>query len=319
MTTNLGQRLYFASLAGAAGGLLAWGAAALISAALFQHGNFPAADFVASLAVGGFIGGAIIGFADRDSGSNMSLRAVATGFLIGLAAGGLATLIQVPVATNLAGPFPGLARIVSWLVLGSLVGFGLGLRWVRTNRLKAPYGLTGGMAGGCLAGMLFAALGRHGPDFVQALAFILTGAGISLGIALAPTLVQRALLQFVSSGDGRAQSKLSRANRGTWSLEQGQSYTIGSQEPGTSGRLAGGTIFIPDAAVAGHHAMVFGRRGRFYLARHPEISGEAGLARFVLRLRGRTLVRTGELRDNDDILVGRTALRFASQGVLESE
>ena len=37
------------------------------------------------------------------------------------------------------------------------------------------------------------------------------------------------------------------------------------------------------------------------------------MARYVLRVRGRTVESTMELRDNDDILVGRTALKFITK------
>jgi hypothetical protein len=316
---GISQGLYFTSLLGAIGGLLAWGLAALISSAVMQQQGLPTSDFIAALAIGAFVGGLTAGFTDHSSGDRLGWWPVATGFAIGIGSAAVAVLIQIAVATSLAGTFPDLARLISWVVLGSLVGLGLGLRWIRENRLKAPYGLAGGMLGGGLSGLLFTVFGSHGPDFVQALAFVLTGASISFGVAFAPILVQHGLLQFISSGDGRAQSKLSRANKGEWPLEQGRSYTIGSQEPPASSGWRGNVIFIPDAAVAPRHAVLFGQRGRFYLARHPEIGGQAGLAHFVLRLRGRTVVKTGELRDSDDILVGRTALKFTSRDVANSE
>jgi hypothetical protein len=313
------QRLYVTSLLGATGGLFAWGVAALISSAVIQQRVPSASDFIAALAMGGFVGGLMAGFADRSSGDRVRWGAVGVGILIGTVAAAVAVLIQTSVAASLANTFPDLARVISWIILGSLVGLGLGLRWIKENRLKAPYGLAGGMLGGAASGLLFTVLGSHGPDVVQALAFVLTGASISLGVALAPIVVQHGLLQFISSGDHRAQNKLSRANRGEWPLEQGQSYTIGSQEPISSGGGRQNVVFIPDSAVAPRHAVLFGQRGQFYLARHPDISGQAGLAHFVLRLRGRTVVKSGELRDSDDILIGRTALKFSSRDVAGSE
>jgi len=313
------QGSYFTSLLGAIGGLLAWAVAALISSVGIQQQGVPSSDFVAALAIGAFVGGFTCGFADRLSGDRLDWWPVATGIGIGIVAAALAVLIQTAVVASLGRSFPDLARLTSWVVLGSLVGFGLGLRWIKENRFKAPYGLAGGLVGGGLSGLLFTVFGSHGPDFVQALAFVLTGASIAFGVALAPILVRHGLLQFISSGDSRAQSKLSRANKGEWLLEQGQSYTIGSQEQEVSGGWHGNVIFIPDAAVAPRHAVLFGQRGRFYLARHPDTGGQAGLARFVLRLRGRTLVKAGELRDSDDILVGRTALRFAARAAANSE
>jgi hypothetical protein len=121
-------------------------------------------------------------------------------------------------------------------------------------------------------------------------------------------------LLFVSSGDARAQSKLGRSKT-QWELQQGHSYLLGNQGAETRCDLGvrQDEILIPDAAIAPKHAVVFGRQGRFYIARHPEAADQAALARYVLRVRGRTLARGTELRDADDILLGRTALRFVSR------
>jgi hypothetical protein len=72
-------------------------------------------------------------------------------------------------------------------------------------------------------------------------------------------------------------------------------------------------VYIPDASIAPRHAVLLGRDGRFFLARHPETGGQAGLARFILRVRGKTITASHELRDDDDILIGRTALKFISR------
>jgi hypothetical protein len=72
-------------------------------------------------------------------------------------------------------------------------------------------------------------------------------------------------------------------------------------------------IFIPDAAIASCHAILFGKDGRFYVARHPEAGGQAGLARYVLRVRGKTVTNSQELFNADDVLIGRTALKFVTR------
>lgn len=305
--------LYFTSLAGAVAGLLAWGVTALLSAALLQPGGFPTSDFVATLALGICVGAVTVAYAE----SRVQTQGVGAGILLGIAIGGLAGAaaagLEALVSRSLSDLFPALTTVLCWTVLGSLIGLSLGLRWIGSNRLRVAYGLVGGLLGGALSGLIFTTVGSHAPDIVQALAFTLVGATIALGIGLAPMPVYEGLLQFISSGDARAQSKLSRPPKGDWTLEQGQTYTIGSQETASSGRAGTNSIFIPDAAVAPRHAVVFGQHGRFYLARHPDVGGQAGVAHYVLRLRGRTLVKTGELRDADDILVGRTALKFAAR------
>ena len=148
------------------------------------------------------------------------------------------------------------------------------------------------------AALVFAALGSRIPDLSPAIAFVVTGVGICFGITLAPILLRDGAIRFISSGDPRAQSKFGHSQK-EWEIADGDTYMIG--------------IFIPDAAIAGRHATLFGRERRFYVARHPDIGGEAGMARYVLRVRGRTVESTMELRDNDDILVGRTALKFITR------
>ncbi len=300
------------ALTGATGGLFAWAIAALASATLMHQQRALFSDLISTLTIGAIVGGMTIACVDHCSGEQMHPWRVASGVAIGILAAAIGNALEIPVTRSVAGQFPGLARVLCWILVGSLIGLGLGLRWLNTNRYRAPYAFTGGLLGGGLSGLLFTGFGSRGPDFVQALAFVVTGTGISLGIGLAPVLVQHGLLQFISSGDVRAQRKLGRGHK-EWTLAQGLSYTIGSQEPATSKRSVESGIFIPDAAVAPRHAVIFGRQGRFYLARHPDIGGQAGLARFVLRLRGRTVVKAGELRDSDDILIGRTALKFISQ------
>ncbi len=109
----------------------------------------------------------------------------------------------------------------------------------------------------------------------------------------------------MSSGDARAQSKFGRAHK-EWEIQQGDSYVIGSQSQDLSKSRYRPEIdiFIPDAGIAARHAILLGKAGRFYLARHPNSADQASMARYQLRVRGKTVVSSQELRDSDDILVG---------------
>ena len=307
------------SLVGGVAGLFSWGLSVLISIVLPHHTGYWPSDLVSATTLGGFVGGLTVAFSDRWSGDRVRFKWVLAGVGIGVIAGFAAGLIQIPISRNLADQAPVITRVVAWMLAGSVIGLGLGLRWVTVNRVRAPYAFTGGMVGGVLGGLLFAGLGGNGPDLVQALSFVLTGAGICFGIALAPILLRHGLLEFVSSGDARAQSKLGRSRK-QWPLEQDNSYVIGSQSQDASPSRPGygEQVFLPDSAIAPRHAVVFGRQGRFYIARHPEVAGQAGLARYVLRVRGKTVAKNQELRDSDDILVGRTALKFLSRTEAES-
>jgi len=180
--------------------------------------------------------------------------------------------------------------------------------------MRAAHAFAGGLLGGALGGLLFAGLGSRIPDLSQAMGFVLTGVGITFGITLAPILLRDGVLQFISSGDPRAQSKFGHTHK-EWEVADGDTYAIGSQaqDLGKTRYAPEVEIFIPDAAIGARHATLFGRERRFYIARHPDASGEAGMARYVLRVRGQTVTKTQELRHNDDVLVGRTALRFVTK------
>ena len=311
---SLYQTLYFMSLVGSLAGLFSWGLAALVSIALPPQDTLWLSDVISSTILGAFIGGLTVAFTDRWAGSRVMPRWVISGTFIGLFAGLLAGLIQIPITNNLQGQAPVLTRVIAWMLAGSLIGLGVGLRWVGVNSARAAHAFAGGLLGGAFGGLLFAGLGSRIPDLSLALSFVLTGVGITFGITLAPILLRDGVLQFISSGDPRAQSKLGPSHK-EWELQQGDSYVIGSQSQDLSKTRyrPDVEIFIPDAAIAGHHATLFGRDGAFYVARHPDAGGPAGLARYVLRVRGKTVTTSQELRDSDDIMVGRSALRFATR------
>lgn len=304
------------TLVGATAGLFSWGLVVLISAILIHQPSSWLSDLVSVTILGTVLGALTVGFSDRFSGQSVAIAAVFAGAGIGLVSGFLAGAIQIPITRNLADQAPFTTRVVAWIVAGSVIGLGLGLRWVKLNRFRSPYAFVGGLTGGAFGGLLFAGFGSVLPDFIQVLGFMLTGAGVCFGMALAPILLRHGALEFISSGDARAQSKLRQS---AWHLEQDNSYLIGSQgfAPKAMSFSAENEIFIPDQAIAARHAILFGRQGRFYIARHPETSGQAGLGRYVLRVRGKTVTRSQELRDADDILIGRTALKFVSQAQAE--
>lgn len=311
---SLYQTLYFMSLVGSLAGLFSWGLVALISIALSSPDMPWLPDLISATVLGAFIGGMSVAFTDRWSGSRVMPRWVISGTLIGLFAGLVAGLIQIPITNNLQTQAPVLTRVIVWMLAGSLIGLGVGLRWLTVNSARAAHAFAGGLLGGALGGLLFAGLGSRIPDLSQALSFVLTGVGITFGITLAPILLRDGVLQFISSGDARAQSKFGASHK-EWELQQGDSYTIGSQSQDLSKTRyrPDVEIFIPDAAIGARHATLFGREGAFYIARHPDASGPAGLAKYVLKVGGKTVTTSHQLRDSDDILIGRTALRFATR------
>lgn len=310
---SLYQTLYFMSLVGGMAGLFSWVLVGLISTLLVNQGAW-AADLVSATVLGGLIGGLTVAFSDRWSGNRVLPRWVISGVLIGTLAGLCAGLVQIPITNNLGEQLPVITRLIAWMLAGSFIGFGLGLRWVGVNRARVAHAFAGGLIGGALGGLIFAGLAASVPDLSQALGFVAVGLGICFGVTLAPILLRDGVLQFISSGDARAQGKFGRTHK-EWEIEQGDSYVIGSQSQDLSRSRYRPEIdiFIPDAGIAPRHAILLGKGGRFYLARHPSASDQASLARFQLRVRSKTVIISQELRDSDDILVGRTALKFVTR------
>lgn len=310
---SLYQTLYFMSLAGGFAGLLSWGLTALLSATLLS--TRPAlADLTAAAILGLMIGLLTVAFSDKWSGNRVVARYVLAGGGIGLTAGVLGGLAMIPITQNLGATLPFLARLLSWMLVGSLIGLGLGMRWVMANKMRVVHACLGGLVGGAIGGSLFHVLGSRIPDLTQALGFVLVGVGICFGVTLAPILLRDGILKFVSSGDARAQAKFGRSGK-EWEIRQGDTLLIGSQslDLNKTAFAVGVQVFIPDAAIAPRHAILFGKDGRFYIARHPDINNPQGLARYVLRVRGRTVTTSQELKAGDDILVGRTAIKFLTK------
>lgn len=302
------------SLVGGMSGLFSWGIVRLVEAALTSQAGTWVSDVIATTVLGALIGGLTVAFSDRYSGNRVMPRWIISGTLIGLVAGAIAGWADIPITNRLAASSPLATRLISWMLAGSLIGLGLGLRWIHVNRMRAAHAYVGGLFGGLLGGTIFAVVGSRIPDFSQAVGFIVVGIGICFGVTFAPILLRDGLLQFVSSGDPRAQMKFGHSRK-EWELQQGDSYTIGSrsQDLGLTKYRPDIEIFIPDAAIASCHAILFGEDGRFYVARHPEAGGQAGLARYVLRVRGKTVTNSQELFNADDILIGRTALKFVTR------
>jgi hypothetical protein len=312
---GLYQSLYFMSLVGGVAGLIAWAASVVFTLAVGSSQSAAALpDLIATILLGALTGGMTVGFSDHWSGNRAQARFVLAGAGIGTVAGLAACLLQIPISRHLGTSAPVLARVLAWMLAGSFIGLGLGLRWLSVNRARPIHAFAGGLAGGGIGGAVFTALGGQVPDLSQAAAFVLTGIGICFGITLAPILLRDGLIQFVSSADARAQSKFGPPKK-EWEIQDGDSYVIGSQDQHQDATRYRPEIeiYIPDAAIAPRHATLFAKDGHFYVARHADVANAGGQARYLLRVRGRAVGTSAELRHSDDIMVGRTALRFLAR------
>ena len=205
---SLYQTLYFMSLVGGMAGLFSWVLTALVSTVLVNQAVW-VSDLASATILGAFIGGLTVGFSDHWSGNRVLPRWVISGVLIGMVAGLSASLIQIPIVNNLGERAPVLTRLIAWMLAGSFIGFGLGLRWVGVNRARVAHAFAGGLIGGALGGLIFAGLAAYVPELSQALGFVVVGVGICFGVTLAPILLRDGVLQFVSSGRSSSAEQIS--------------------------------------------------------------------------------------------------------------
>jgi hypothetical protein len=306
--------LYFSALSGAIAGLFAWGASVLVGAVIeTQHADWMGDNLVV-LSLSLLLAPFLFVQMDRFSGRKFRWVAIGMGILIAMIPAAIASAVLWLLRHNVASESPVLYRLAAWSLAGSILGIGIGARWIRSNSMRVLHTYTGGFAGGLLSGMLFVGLGPHQPELCQAAGLMLTGAGIGFGAGIAPLLIRDGAVQFISSADARAQSKYGRAHK-YWELKHEETYMIGSLATSQSDTRfqPGADIFVPDASMAPRHAVIFSKEGRFYIARHPDAGGPTGIAKYVLRVRGKTVTTSQELTESADVLIGRTALRFTTK------
>jgi hypothetical protein len=229
----------------------------------------------------------------------------------------LTGLIYIPIQTSIMQDGGGglknlFGRFLAWLFAGGFIGFVVGLRWFAVNRLRAVHAMIGGMAGGGAGALVFSLAGAD--EIFQALAFVLTGVGITLGVTLAPVLLRDGVLQFISSGDPRAQNKYA-SPRQEWVLQQGDHYVMGSQGASATMTIYSRDvqIYIPDALVSARHALLYERNKRFFIQLHPDNVGLGGQAMAPLLVGNLNVTGPHELRDGDNILVGQTLLLYSTR------
>jgi len=310
---NVKQNLYFMALVGALAGLLCWLGQGYLSDHVEQRWILWTA---APALMGALVGGMTVGFADHWSAERVMATWVVMGALLGVAAGCVAGLLFVPIASKMLSSGAGslvLGNVVAWLLAGGMIGLVTGLRWASVNPLRALHAMLGGLVGGAIGALVFAAAASN--EFVQPLAYMATGLGITLGVQLAPVLLRNGVLLFISSGDARAQNKYGSPQQ-EWVLQEGDRLVIGSLSAGREG----GTmytrpvdVYIPDAMVSPRHALLFEKTKRFFLEVHRENMGPQGQPVSPLELNGQNVGAARELRDGDDVVIGQTLLRFSSR------
>ena len=158
---SLNQNLYFMSLVGGMAGLFCWALVSLISSISGLTLSAAVSDVIAAVLLGGLIGGLTVGFSDHWSGNRVMPRWIVSGTGIGMLAGLAGGAIQIPIKSQLSGGAPIIARTITWMVVGSFVGLGLGIRWVTVNKARVAHALLGGLIGGALGGQARLDAGRR--------------------------------------------------------------------------------------------------------------------------------------------------------------
>jgi hypothetical protein len=313
---NVYRGLYFSTLVGALGSLVAWAVSLALSVPMADVSTAWAPDLTVLAIFGVTLCIFLFLHFDRAITGKRRFSSVLWGLLYGALSAVFATTVIALLRRAFGTNSPTLCRLAAWALGFSVLGLGLSLRWAGTNRARILHTYAGGLAGGLLGGLVFVFFGPHVPSGIGLCGLIFAGAGTGFGAGIAPILVRDGLVRFISSGDARAQSKLGKARK-EWELIPEQSYVLGSMMTTQGGARfqQGADICIPDASIAPRHAVLFSREGRFYIARHPEAAGPEGIARYVLRIKGKTVVTSQELHPSDDILIGRSALRFESRKV----
>jgi hypothetical protein len=265
------QTVYFMALVGGIAGLSCWFVVALFT---LVDSSGSKTDLMNYPLLGAFIGGLSIGFNDHWLGDRVVGRWVLMGILAGALAGVMGGLIAYLVSHLLGEQFPLLARAISWMITGALIGFCISLRWFAISKSRVLHGLIGGLFGGMLGGMAYWSLLELLPGGIaQALGFVLTGIGIACGVSLAPILLRQGMIEFATSGDREVLKKYVH-NRKQWEIHNGGKYIIGSLSAAhTQSMFAPEVqIYIPDQLVAERHAILTSRKGRYYIEPHPSLS-----------------------------------------------
>lgn len=310
-----GDTVYFMTLVGGIAGLSCWAVTtSLADYLMLRQEATPVLLTLWTTIMGALIGGMTVGFSDTRGADRVVLRWLVAGTILGTLAGLIAGLLYIPieisvVAAGSVGIRDLLARSALWTIAGWMIGLATGIRWYSVNPSRTVHAALGGILGGTLGGLVFQYMAqRH--EFFAALAFVLVGMGISLGLTLAPVLLRDGVLLFVRSTDERAHARWGREQQ--WAVQDGDRLLIGSEGAGSATTLYARNIhvFIPDAAMAPRHAILFEREKKFFLQPHPENLGEDGGLDAPLSVGGVEVSELRELHHGDEIRMGGTVLRF---------
>ena len=295
-------------LVGALAGVTAWVSMAVLVRIFPGLGQPSFLDLLNMSLLGMFICGLSVAFNDYWSDGEYQILWVAVASFLGMAIGLVSGLGAVAIQSQFEVGFA--SRFIPWTLMGALLGFGAGARWLKVNVFRPTMATLGGMLGAAVGGLVFTSLQAFSDlaDFVQATAFILTGVGITTGVTLAPGLMVDGVIRFVGSQDRTTRERCQAAE---WPLRQGDRLLIGRLSLRESRHWYGKevTIHLPDRDVSERHAYVVGEGGRYHIE-----DADVGPARTrsakLLQVNGQPVKGSQDLRNGDMITIGRTQMRF---------
>lgn len=241
------QQIYYTAIFGGLGGLLGW----WIIGSFALPDNIWLYATIAGAGLGLFIGG-MIAASDGAIVKRAPVRAMRDGIL-GALAGALAGLIGLLIAQVIWFILPGggfVARALSWMLMGMLIGMGDLL--VSRRKQRALYAGLGGLGGGLVGGLIYEGLTQLFLAQSGAAQIALSGLGLMIVGACIGGLIPLAR-QVFSRGELRV---LSGEQRGL-AREVTDRATIG--------RYDGNDLYLPDAGIAWKHAVVHRANGGFML------------------------------------------------------
>ncbi|HOU13730.1 MAG TPA: FHA domain-containing protein [Anaerolineae bacterium] len=289
---NKKMQLYYNTIFGALGGLIAW----------LLLGLFPTAEWnlwVAVIFIGAgtglFIGGAV-GMVEGLILKRSFIRAVwglFLGCLTGVPSGAIGLALGQAGFLLTQGGFIG--RAVGWTALGFFLGAGQG--FIRFKVKRIFYGLLGGTFAGLIGGVIYEGITQlflqqsdTAQMFLGAVGLLLIGASLGGVTALSVEVIERV------------------AGRGVLVVQNGprQGMEVSVVDTVTLGSYDGCEVYLPrDPGIAKQHARVGKRATGFFIQDLPASSGV-----FV----GNTRVSTEQrLRHGDQIRLGNTLVLFKEQ------
>jgi hypothetical protein len=299
----VGSLLIQMFVAGALGGLLAWGVTEPTLAMDMGHASGIGEVFLQAMIFFVIVGGVIGLFLGAVEGlSALNLRKALTGGAIGLLIGAVGGAIAGLLGQAAYGALGGtgdrftisqlVARAIGWAIAGLFIGVGHGA--AGRSPKKIINGLCGGALGGFVGGILFDPIGMvmsltGSPGLMsRLLALVVIGAASGAAIGLIEELRKEAWLQVVAGPLSGKQFILYR-----------KSTVIGS--------LAGSDIaLLKDTSVAPQHCVLEATGANYAVRDLGSVTGT-----FV----NRTIVQRQALRRGDVIQVGQTALEYQDRVV----